>query len=210
MTWTVWLSLLTASVIISFTPGAGAINTMSNSLRAGWMRSGWGILGQQLALVVHIVIVAAGVGLIVSQSPVLFDAVRYAGAAYLAYLGIRLLIVKPAVTASDAAQTATLVKESRWSLIRRGFWVNLLNPKAIVFFLAFMPQFIRLDQPALPQYVILAVTVMIVDVIVMWLFFAAAARPFQRFTRTARGQRVLNSVFGVLFLAMAVLLLFLH
>lgn len=209
MTWTVWLSLLTASIVISFTPGAGAINTMSNSLREGWKRSAWGVIGQQLALVVHVAIVAMGVGLLVARSPALFDAIRYAGAAYLAFLGIRLILMRPRASDEDATVTVR-PRESRWSLVRRGFWVNMLNPKAIVFFLAFIPQFIRLDQPPVPQYLILIATVVVVDVIVMWFFFAAAAKPFQRLTRTTRGQRVLNIVFGVLFLAMAVLLLFLH
>lgn len=209
MTLTVWLSLLTASVIISFTPGAGAINTMSNSLAEGWRRSVWGVLGQQLALMVHVVIVAAGVGLIVANSPVLFDVIRYAGSAYLAYLGLRLMFARVAPVA-DEDEGATRLREGRWSMIRRGFWVNLLNPKAIVFFLAFIPQFIRTDQPALPQYLILVITVVLVDVIVMWGFFATAARPFQQVTRTARGQRALNIVFGVLFLAVAALLLFIH
>lgn len=209
MTLTVWLSLLTASVVISFTPGAGAINTMSNSLAEGWRRSLWGIIGQQLALVVHVVIVAAGVGLIVARSPLLFDVIRYAGSAYLAYLGLRLIFAR--TTVSDAADASEpRLAESRWSMMRRGFWVNLLNPKAIVFFLAFIPQFVRLDQPALPQYLILIITVIIVDVLVMWGFFAVAARPFQRVTRTTRGQRTLNIVFGTLFLAVAVLLLFVH
>lgn len=210
MTWTVWLSLLTASLVISFTPGAGAINTMSNALREGWKRSAWGVIGQQLALIVHVVIVAAGVGLLVARSPVLFDGIRYAGAAYLVFLGIRLIVSRPEAIESDIDPIVPRARESRWSLIRRGFWVNILNPKAIVFFLAFIPQFIRLDQPALPQYLILAATVVVVDVLVMWFFFAAAARPFQRFTRTQRGQRTLNTVFGVLFLAMAALLLFIH
>lgn len=209
MSLTVWLSLLAASVVISFTPGAGAINTMSNSLAEGWRRSVWGIIGQQLALIVHVVIVAAGVGLIVSRSPLLFDIIRYAGAAYLAYLGLRLIFTRVR-SAGEAAADGPRLPESHWSMIRRGFWVNLLNPKAIVFFLAFIPQFIRLDQPALPQYLILITTVIIVDVAVMWGFFATAARPFQRVTRTARGQRVLNTVFGVLFLAVAALLLFVH
>lgn len=204
-----WLSLLTACVVISFTPGAGAINTMSNALAEGWRRSIWGVIGQQLALIVHVVIVAAGVGLIVSRSPVLFDIIRYAGAAYLAYLGLRLIFARVR-DSSEATTDAPRPPESHWSMIRRGFWVNLLNPKAIVFFLAFIPQFIRLDQPALPQYLILIVTVIVVDVLVMWGFFATAARPFQRVTRTARGQRILNSVFGGLFLAVAALLLFVH
>jgi homoserine/homoserine lactone efflux protein len=205
----VWFSLLTASVVISFTPGAGAINTMSNALNQGWKRSIWGIIGQQIALVVHVAIVAAGVGLLVSRSEFLFNAIRYAGAAYLGFLGIRLILAKPAAALDDAPVPID-DRESHWSMIRRGFWVNLLNPKAIVFFLAFIPQFIRLDEPALPQYLTLIATVIVVDVIVMWGFFAAAARPFRRFTRSLRGQRILNLVFGVLFIAVAGVLVLLH
>lgn len=208
MSLAVWVSLLTASVVISFTPGAGAINTMSNALNQGWRRAIWGIIGQQLALIVHVVIVAAGVGLIVSRSEILFTAIRYAGAAYLVFLGLRLIIAAP--TADDSESVATPPREGHWRMVRRGFWVNLLNPKAIVFFLAFIPQFIRLDQPQLPQYLTLITTVVVVDVIVMWFFFAAAARPFRRVTSSVRGRRVLNAVFGSLFIAVAGLLLLVH
>ncbi|MGF2947901.1 LysE family translocator [Microbacterium alcoholitolerans] len=207
MTWTVWLSLLAACVVISLTPGAGAINTMSNALNQGWRRSFWGVLGQQAALIVHVVIVAAGVGLLVARSPILFEIIRYAGVVYLVYLGIRLILARPE-RIDDPGRTRP--REHAWSIFRRGFWVNLLNPKAIVFFLAFVPQFIRLDQDPLPQYLILIGTVMIVDVLVMWFFFAAAAKPFRRYTRDPRGQRVLNTVFGLLFIAVAALLLFVH
>lgn len=209
MSLAVWFSLLTACVVISFTPGAGAINTMSNALSQGWRRSIWGIIGQQLALIVHVVIVAAGVGLLVSRSEMLFNVIRYAGAAYLVFLGIRLILSKPRAAEAEDAELVD-VREGHWSMIGRGFWVNLLNPKAIVFFLAFIPQFIRLDQPQLPQYLILITTVIIVDVIVMWGFFATAARPFRRLTRSSRGQRILNTVFGVLFIAVAGLLVLLH
>jgi homoserine/homoserine lactone efflux protein len=205
----VWFSLLTASVVISFTPGAGAINTMSNAMNQGWRRSIWGIIGQQIALIVHVAIVAAGVGLLVSRSEVLFNGIRYAGAAYLVFLGIRLILTKPAVVDDDVPVPVDS-RESHWSMIRRGFWVNLLNPKAIVFFLAFIPQFIRLDEPPIPQYLTLVGTVIVVDVIVMWGFFAAAARPFRRLTRTARGQRILNTVFGALFIVVAGILVLLH
>ena len=206
MTLTVWFSLLLSCVVISLTPGAGAINTMSNSLAEGWRRSFWGILGQQLALLIHIAIVAAGVGLLVARSPLLFAIIRYAGAAYLAYLGIRMLIARVAEPDPEAEAHAS---ESRGSLIRRGLWVNLLNPKAIVFFLAFIPSFIDLDAAPLPQYLALIATVVAVDIAVMWFVFALAAKPFRRLTRTSRGQRILNIVFGFLFLGVAVLLLFL-
>jgi homoserine/homoserine lactone efflux protein len=202
-----WLALAGAGVLISFTPGAGAINTMSNSLNAGFRRSIWGILGQQAALIVHIVIVALGVGVLVSSSPIAFNVIRYAGAAYLVYLGIKQFLHKPELGQGTAA---ALRYEPAFSMFRRGLWVNLLNPKAVVFFLAFMPQFIRPEQPLLPQYLVLSATVVMIDILVMWFFFAAAATSFQRFTRSARGQRTLNRTFGVLFVAVGGLLALMH
>lgn len=255
-----WLTLLVACIVISFTPGAGAINTMGNALNHGFRRAIWGILGQQAALIVHIAIVALGVGVLVASSPVLFNVIRYAGAAYLAYLGLRLLVQRPspqaegaeAWSASDevtdasvgavspgavspgavstgavstgvvaphadarraeptgAAPVAAPV-ETRWSMFRRGLWVNLLNPKAIVFFLAFLPQFIRPADPLLPQYATATATAVAVDIAVMWGFFALAAQGLRRFTRTPRGQRIIDRVFGSLFLAVAVLLALVH
>lgn len=231
MAFSLWLTLLVACVVISFTPGAGAINTMGNALNHGFRRAIWGILGQQAALIVHIAVVALGVGVLVASSPVLFNVIRYAGAAYLAYLGLRLILRRPAreaegveaweggadaddVNEGDAAPTpaprAAAPTESRWSMFRRGLWVNLLNPKAIVFFLAFLPQFIRPADPLLPQYATVAATAVAVDIAVMWGFFAVAAHGFRRFTRSARGQRTIDVIFGILFLAVALLLALLH
>ncbi|MDE8587157.1 MULTISPECIES: LysE family transporter [unclassified Arthrobacter] len=207
MQFSLWLALAGAGALISFTPGAGAINTMSNSLNAGFRRSMWGILGQQAALVVHVLIVALGVGVLVASSPVAFNVIRYAGAAYLVYLGIRQFLSKPAVAQEQAA---TLRNEPAWSIFRRGFWVNLLNPKAIVFFLAFTPQFIRPEQPLFTQYAVLTATIVVIDILVMWFFFAAAARSFQRFTSTERGQLVLSRVFGALFVGVGILLALIH
>jgi homoserine/homoserine lactone efflux protein len=202
-----WLALAGTGVLISLTPGAGAINTMSNSLNSGFRRSMWGILGQQAALIIQILLVALGVGVLVSGSPLLFNVIRYAGAAYLVYLGIRQFMRKPDL---DQTVVESLRNESAASMFRRGLWVNMLNPKAIVFFLAFMPQFIRPEQPLIPQYLVLAVTIVLIDVVVMWFFFAAAATWFQRFTQNVRGQTILNRVFGVLFVAVGVMLALIH
>ncbi|MCQ9164787.1 MULTISPECIES: LysE family transporter [unclassified Arthrobacter] len=203
MQFSLWLALAGAGAMISLTPGAGAINTMSNALVSGFRRSFWGILGQQLALVVHVVIVAAGVGLIVSNSPFLFHLIRYAGAAYLVYLGVRKILAK---AEQPQAGGAPAIFEPGFSMFRRGLWVNLLNPKAIVFFLAFMPQFIRPDRALLPQYVILTATVVAIDIIVMWFIFAAGAKQLKHLTTSERGQLTLNRIFGVLFIGVGVLL----
>lgn len=203
MQFSLWLALAGAGAMISLTPGAGAINTMSNALTSGFRRSFWGILGQQVALVIHVIIVAAGVGIIVSNSPFLFMMIRYVGAAYLVYLGIRKLLAK---AKKNDGEDSPAVLESGFSMFRRGLWVNLLNPKAIVFFLAFMPQFIRPNEPLLPQYVILTATVVVIDVIVMWFIFAAGAKQLRHLTTSERGQLILNRVFGILFIAVGIAL----
>ena len=207
MHFSLWLALVGAGTLISVTPGAGAIFTMSNSLNSGFRRSIWGILGQQVALVIHIVIVALGVGVLVSNSPLIFNIIRYAGAAYLVYLGIRQFLHKPDL---DKESVEEKKNEPALSMFQRGIWVNLLNPKAIVFFLAFMPQFIRPNEPLLQQYVVLTATVIVIDIMVMWFFFALAARSFQRFTHNAHGQKILNRVFGCLFVLVGVLLAVIH
>ncbi|NUO35300.1 MAG: LysE family transporter [Dermatophilaceae bacterium] len=205
MSWSLWFTLVAAGALISFTPGAGAINTMANSLGSGWSRSIWGILGQQVALLAHIAIVAAGVGVLVAGSPLLFNVIRYAGAAYLVLLGVRQYRSRGAV-----AQVGELRREPAWSMFRRGLLVNLTNPKAVVFFLAFTPQFIRPEQPLLTQYAVLAATVVAIDVVVMWFFFAAAARGLGRLTQRESGQRTLNRVFGGLYVGVGVLLAAVH
>ncbi|EWT05401.1 lysine transporter LysE [Intrasporangium chromatireducens Q5-1] len=206
MSLSVWLGLVAAGFLISLTPGAGAINTMANSITAGWARSVWGIIGQQVALLIHIAIVAAGVGVLVASSHLLFNVIRYAGAAYLVYLGIRQWRER---THTDP-EAPMPPPESSWSMARRGMLVNLTNPKAIVFFLAFTPQFIRPSAPLVPQYLVLTATVVVIDVIVMWFFFAAAAKGLRRLTRSQQGQKRLNRLFGGLFVGVGALLAAVH
>lgn len=206
MSVSLWLALVGAAVLISLTPGAGAINTMANSIGVGWARSIWGIAGQQVALLVHIAVVAAGVGLIVAESPVLFNVVRYSGAAYLVFLGVRQFVSKPQPADGSAGQG----RASKWTMFRRGVLVNLTNPKAVVFFLAFTPQFIRADRPLVTQYTVLATTVVVVDVLVMWFVFAVAARGLRRLTHDEQGQRRLNRLFGGLFVGVGALLASVH
>lgn len=207
MQFSLWLALAGAGALISFTPGAGAIFTMSTSLNNGFRRTFWGIIGLQTALVIQVVIVALGVGVLVASSPVIFNVIRYAGAAYLVYLGIRQFLHRPDL---DQEKVDARRNEPALSMYQRGVWVNLLNPKAIVFFLAFTPQFIRPDQPLATQYVVFGATIVAIDIMVMWFFFALAARSFQRFTHNAHGQKVLNRCFGALFVLVGILLAVIH
>lgn len=242
-----WISLVGISLVVSLTPGAGAINTMSNALALGWRRSVWGIVGQQFGILAHILVAAAGIGVLITSSPVAFAVVRYLGAGYLVFIGLKLFFARSVPTEEPAPASqpvAELVGSSVTTgsvqvltrvpvhtsevrldlapapqpeagpsvakLVRRGFWVNVLNPKAIVFFLAIMPQFISPDLPAMPQYLIAALTMSVIDMTVMWFVFAAAAEQFRRFTTSPRGQVISNRIFGALFVLIAVVMLLLN
>ena len=206
MTASTWAALLGACLLISLTPGAGAINTMNNALNVGFRRAIWGILGQQLALLIQLVIVALGLGLVVTNSPTAFAVIRYVGAAYLVYLGVKQIRAKP--TAAGGDQTAA-IDDGAWSMFTRGVWVNLLNPKAIVFLVAFIPGFVRSDGAVALQYTEIGATIVVVDLIIMWLFFALVGRTFRRVTGTPRGQRRLNIFVGVLVIGVGLMLVFL-
>ncbi len=95
------------------------------------------ILGMNAAAFVHVVLAASGIAAILATSPVTFTIVQYLGAAYLIYLGIDLIRTKP-VTANQNES----IQANHWQYFRRGFLIDLLNPKIALFFLAFLPQFL--------------------------------------------------------------------
>lgn len=205
MTFALWLTLLGACVLISLTPGAGAVNVMTNTMTLGLRRASWGIAGQQLALVAHIAIVAAGVGVLVAASPAAFRTITYLGGAYLVYLGVRQLLARGG--AEHTGSESVVRDEPWWSIVNRGFWVNFTNPKAIVFFLAFLPQFVRPERALLPQYLVVTGTVVTVDVLVMGLVFGLGARALRGVVRSPRGRRRLSIVFGCLFIVLGIALI---
>ncbi|MGA9870138.1 MAG: LysE family transporter, partial [Rhodococcus sp. (in: high G+C Gram-positive bacteria)] len=89
MNWHVWLAFLGASVLISISPGAGAIASMSTGLRYGLRRGYWNMVGLQFGLLLQIAIVAVGLGAVLANSALAFSAIKWFGVAYLVYLGVR-------------------------------------------------------------------------------------------------------------------------
>src|SRR5476651_2912109 len=87
MTWDWWLTYLLTTIILSLSPGAGAINTMSTGISHGYRGAMFSIAGQQMGLACHIVVVGIGLGTLVSQSVLAFEALKWFGAAYLIWLG---------------------------------------------------------------------------------------------------------------------------
>ncbi|AUM72475.1 homoserine/homoserine lactone efflux protein [Pseudomonas fluorescens] len=194
-----WLAFFAACWVISLSPGAGAIASMSSGLRYGFWRGYWNALGLQLGLALQIVIVAAGVGAILTASATAFYAIKWFGVAYLVYLGIKQWQAIPGDISDEA-----VVRQigNPLALVFRGFLVNISNPKALVFMLAVLPQFIDPHAPLLEQYLILGVTMICVDLIVMAGYTGLASRVL-RLLRTPKQQRRMNRVFAGLFIGAA-------
>jgi len=196
----IWLAFLLACVLISVSPGAGAVNTMSNGLYYGVRQTLPAILGLQLGLVVQILLVGIGLGAILATSNLAFTLVKWAGVAYLMWLGYQKWTqpILPLDGTGPGRQTG-----------HRRFWqatlVNLTNPKATVFLLALFPQFLDASQPRPPQLWIMGSTLLLVDIGVM-IGYATLAAQLSRWMKSERHQRIQNRIFGSLFIVAATLM----
>lgn len=163
-TW--WLFAVTV-FLLSGTPGPNMLHALSRSVHVGLRRSLAAMGGCLTALFLALVVSAAGVGTLLAAEPRLFDVIRYAGAAYLIYLGIKAWRAPvhdaPAATGETLATPGLSLRQ----LYRGGFLIGISNPKLLLFAAAFFPQFINRHAPSAPQFVILIATFMISEM--FWL-----------------------------------------
>lgn len=202
MSMEVWLGFFAACWVISLSPGAGAIASMSSGLQYGFCRGYWNALGLQLGLILQIAIIAAGVGAVLAASATAFQFIKWFGVAYLVYLAYKQWRALP-MAMTDESGVRPIGRPL--SLMFRGFLVNVSNPKALVFMLAVLPQFINPHAPLLPQYVAITLTMVSVDLLVMAGYTGLAARVL-RLLRTPRQQKRLNRTFAGLFIGAAAFL----
>lgn len=197
-----WLAFFVACWVISLSPGAGAVASMSAGLQYGFWRGYWNALGLQLALLAQIAVVAAGLGAVLATSELAFNLIKWFGVAYLVYLGWKQWVALPGeINTTDGERPLG----RPLTLVLRGFLVNASNPKAIIFILAVLPQFLDPKAPLLSQYLLMALTMVVVDLIVMAGYTGLAARVL-RALRSPQQQRLLNRTFGGLFIGAAALL----
>lgn len=205
MSYQVWIAFMLACWVISVSPGAGAIASMSSGLNYGFRHGYWNAIGLQLALLLQIAIVAAGAGVLFATTPWAFLIVKWFGVAYLLYLAY----LQWAAPAQSIEIQHELTRKSAGKLVMYGFLVNMSNPKAIVFLLAVLPQFLDLSKPQWIQYLIMAATMISIDLIVMGVYTGLAAKVL-RLLRSPRQQKMMNRTFATLFAGAAFLLSLVH
>lgn len=195
----VWLGFMLAAILIAVTPGPGAVASMSTGIRHGYWSALALILGLQTAILLHLSIVAVGLGALLAASETAFALVKLVGALYLLWLGIQKWRAQP------QPELAPVPVGQRRSLFLQGLLVNLTNPKAIVFIGALVPSFIDTSAAQLPQYLVIAATLCLTDMLVMSGYALVASRLGGRL-RDPKSVRLQNRLFGGLFVSAGALL----
>lgn len=133
-----FLTFLIASCLLNLAPGPDMLYVTGRSIGQGRKAGVISAIGIFAGTLVHITLAAAGLTAILRSSPAVFSAVKYAGAVYLLYLGIRLLVRKDTQTGVEG-----LAEVNLRTVFSQGVLTNVLNPKVALFFLAFLPQFVN-------------------------------------------------------------------
>lgn len=195
---------LLAFAAVSFvgiaTPGPTVLLAMTNGSRYGVRRAAAGMVGAVLSDFVLIGAVSIGLGALLAASQFWFSALKYVGAAYLAFLGIMMLRSKGTIDAALKQGTAAAT-ETPFSIALKSFMVAVTNPKGYLFFSAFLPQFIDPTSPQAAQYAVLALVFASLDFTIM-LAYAVFGAQAVRFL-TTRGALWLERACGGALLALA-------
>ncbi|WP_419904011.1 LysE family translocator [Kiloniella sp.] len=190
-----WLLFVPAAFAINILPGPNNMLAMTNGLRYGLFYAMKGGLGRLLAFVILILLTATGLGAILAASATAFYVLKVVGALYLVYLGYRLWRAKPEKIEDPTLKPSE--KVSSYKIIRQEFLVAISNPKAILVFTAFFPQFLVAESPMLSQFTTMGITFIVLEIIALFLY-AISGKQLAFLTRTTKGQKIMNRASGTL------------
>ncbi|VVD69000.1 amino acid transporter [Pandoraea eparura] len=207
-TW--WLYVVTV-FFVSATPGPNMLLVMTHGARHGLRPSLGTMAGCMTALIAMMSISAAGLGAVLRAWPMVFDTLRYVGAAYLVYLGYKSWRspVDTNAAAASLGESAIAVDSSFGKLFKSGFLVAASNPKAILFAAAFLPQFIDPTAAKLPQFAMLLGTFAVIEVS-WYLVYATGGLRIAPYLREARVLKAFNRISGGVFMGFGALMAAVH
>jgi threonine/homoserine/homoserine lactone efflux protein len=197
---------IAACVLLAVTPGPDSTLVFAQSLRHGARGGLVASLGVATGCLVHVTAASIGLSALLVASAYAFNAVKWAGAAYLLWIGLRMIVTAKADVRTEAARPQSL---DRSSVFWTGFFSNVLNPKVAVFFLAFLPQFVAANSAhAALGFATLGLIVIVVGFIWLVALALVAARSAAKFGGSGRLRLWLERALGAAFIALAAKLAF--
>jgi threonine/homoserine/homoserine lactone efflux protein len=194
------LAFALASLVLIAIPGPSVLFVIGRSLALGRKGGLLSVLGNALGMVPQIIAVALGVGVALAQSMVLFTILKFAGAAYLVYLGVRAIRHRGGRTTTAAGPVPP---SSTWRMLGEGFLVGATNPKSIVFFVAVLPQFVDYRAGSIPlQLASLGAVFLLIALASdsIWALAAGSARHW--FARSPKRISTLSAAGGVMMIGL--------
>jgi threonine/homoserine/homoserine lactone efflux protein len=201
------LVFMSAVFVLNATPGVDFLLTVSRTLEAGARAGAAAALGISAGCVVHAVAAAFGLAALLALQPGAFLLIQWAGAAYLAWLGLGLLQQAWRGPGTDAPSAPAGAARSLWAEFRTGLLTNVLNPKVALFFLAFLPQFVPADSPSKTVSFLLLGGWFVLQGTVFLLGLVAVCAQLGRLRTQPALRRAAQALGGLLFLALALRLL---
>ncbi|ODT91665.1 MAG: amino acid transporter [Sphingobium sp. SCN 64-10] len=204
MTWHMWWLFVAAVFVLSGTPGPNMLHILSRSVELGLRRAVAAMMGCLLAIITVLTASALGLTALLLAVPGLFDVLRYAGVAYLVYLGVKAW--RADTGPIDISESAASLPLSHAHVFRDGFLIGVSNPKLLLFAAAFFPQFINPAEAQAPQFAILVATFGVIEC-GWYLVYALGGRSLARALTRPALKRAFNRLTGSLFIGFGLLLL---
>lgn len=198
-----FLAFLLTAFVLSITPGPGIAYVVACTVAGGRREGLASCLGTAVGGLIHVAAAAVGISLLITESALLFNSVKYIGAAYLVYLGIKLLLRK----VEDRPAQAIGARGATRSFLE-GIVVEAMNVKTALFFLAFLPQFASPDQPIAQQLALLGSICVVLNTTVDVFAVFAADRLLKADKARATRARVLTRISGCTMLGLGTFLAF--
>lgn len=196
-----WLSFVGTVLLLVLTPGPSVLLAVANGMKYGTRKTMGTILGDLSANLIQMTLAAAGLATLITSTGSLFQWIKYAGVAYLVYMGIKKLRAKPGSTISKEQ----IAGRGFLQLYAEGFLMSAANPKAIVFFAALFPLFLNPATALIPQMLVLGVTFLLLDGSTLWLYARFATR-LKSYLENKRQQQLQNKIVGSLLILSGLLL----
>lgn len=204
MTTEEWFIYLMLVIVATSSPGPAVLFIISNATLYGWRKALFIAFGNIVGLLCLGTMAVTGLGTILQTSEYIFNIIKYFGAAYLIYLGIKLILQKNSRFNSlqDTISTKTI---SSKKVFLQAFGVAISNPKAIVFLTALFPQFINLEKALIPQFFMLMSTFMFFSFSFL-MIYALLAHKAKKWLSKPNRMKIMNRTTGSIFIGFGILL----
>ena len=191
---------LITSLVVVLIPGTGVIYTISNGLFLGWRASLAAAFGCTAGIIPHLSASILGLSAVLHMSALAFQVVKFAGAAYLLYLAWAMWRETGSLKFDSHSR-----KSGLWQIVRRGFLINILNPKLSIFFLAFLPLFVNPDALSPTLNMVLLSLMFMAMTLVIFILYGISANAVRRYVVSSPGLIVwLQRSFAVTFAALGI------